>query len=187
MINNPMGEPELSFRLNISHGRGISCDDGSSACRFCFSSRASATSQDAVRLDLVTYKQLGNEIKKLQGKVVLVDFWADFCRPCKEKFPHVLALHRKYAKDGLAVVSVSIDDVADPDVRERVKLFLQQQSSTCKNLLLAEKPEVWVAETENEQRAEHVPLRSRRPTDQSLDGRRNQFGIDRETYCRSVG
>jgi thiol-disulfide isomerase/thioredoxin len=104
---------------------------------------STASSQDAVRLDLVTYKQLGNEIKKLQGKVILVDFWADFCQPCKEKFPHVLALHRKYAKDGLAVVSVSIDDVRDENVRERVKLFLQQQSSTCKNLLLAEKPEVW--------------------------------------------
>jgi thiol-disulfide isomerase/thioredoxin len=104
---------------------------------------STATSQDAVRLDLVTYKQLGNEIRAFQGKVVLVDFWADFCRPCKEKFPHVLALHRKYAKDGLAVVSVSIDDVADPDVREQVQLYLQQQNSTCKNLLLAEKPEVW--------------------------------------------
>ncbi len=93
----------------------------------------------------MTYKQLGNEIKSLHGNVVLVDFWADFCRPCKEKFPHVMALHRKYAKDGLAVVSVSIDDVTDPDVRERVKAFLQQQSAACRNLLLAEKPEVWIA------------------------------------------
>src|SRR5436853_4859701 len=87
----------------------------------------SANAQSAnssVRLDLVTYKQLGNEIRNLQGQVILVDFWADFCRPCKEKFPHVLALYRKYAKDGLAVVTVSIDDVTDPDVRERVRSFL---------------------------------------------------------------
>jgi thiol-disulfide isomerase/thioredoxin len=103
-----------------------------------------ARSQDQVRLDLVTYKQLGNEIKKLHGKVILVDFWADFCRPCKEKFPHVMELHRKYAKDGLTVVSVSIDDVTDPDVRERVKMFLRQQGADCKNLLLAEKPETWI-------------------------------------------
>jgi thiol-disulfide isomerase/thioredoxin len=103
-----------------------------------------ATSQDQVRLDLVTYNQLGNEIKNSKGKVILVDFWADFCRPCKEKFPHVMALHHKYAKDGLAVVSVSIDDVADPDVRERVKIFLRQQGADCKNLLLAEKPETWI-------------------------------------------
>ena len=99
---------------------------------------------DAVRLDLVTYKQLGSEINNLHGKVVLVDFWADYCKPCKEKFPAVIALHRKYANQGLTVVSVSVDDVADADVRERVKTFLIQQNATCRNLLLAESPDVWV-------------------------------------------
>jgi thiol-disulfide isomerase/thioredoxin len=97
-----------------------------------------------VRLDLVTYKQLGGEIRKLQGQVVLVDFWADYCQPCKQKFPHVQALQRKYAKQGLAVVAVSVDDVEDPDARERAKAFLQKQQSVCRNLLLAEKPESWV-------------------------------------------
>ena len=51
---------------------------------------------DNVRLDLVTYKQLGSEIKNLQGQIILVDFWADYCQPCKQKFPHVLALQRKF-------------------------------------------------------------------------------------------
>lgn len=100
---------------------------------------------NGVRLDLVNYQQLGDEIKKLHGKVILVDFWADFCRPCKEKFPHVQALHQKYAKHGLAVVTVSIDDLSDPGVRDRVHSFLRQQNATSKNLLLAEKPEVWIA------------------------------------------
>jgi thiol-disulfide isomerase/thioredoxin len=107
---------------------------------------ASAFGQGAadVRLDLVTYKQLGDEIKRLHGKVVLVDFWADYCAPCKQKFPQVLAMHKKFAAAGLAVVSVSVDDVADPETRERVKEFLLRQGSTCRNLLLAERPEVWV-------------------------------------------
>jgi thiol-disulfide isomerase/thioredoxin len=97
-----------------------------------------------VRLDLVTYKQLGIEIKNLQGKVILVDFWADYCQPCKQKFPHVVALHRKYANQGFTVVSVSVDDVTDADTRERVKAYLVQQRATCRNLFLAEKPDVWV-------------------------------------------
>ncbi len=105
---------------------------------------ASGESADAVRLDLVTYQQLGNEIKNLHGKVILVDFWADFCQPCKQKFPQVMSLYRKYANRGFTVVSVSVDDVADAEARERVKAFLQQQNATCRNLLLAEKPEVWV-------------------------------------------
>jgi thiol-disulfide isomerase/thioredoxin len=108
------------------------------------SASAKSQSADAVRLDLVTYKQLGNEIINLRGKVILVDFWADYCMPCKQKYPSVVAMHRKYAKDGLTVVSVSVDDVSDPEARERVKAFLQQQRSPCRNLLLAEKPDVWV-------------------------------------------
>ena len=118
---------------------------GVSALLLCASAARSQAPAQAVRLDLVTYKQLGNEIKKLQGQVVLVDFWADYCAPCKQKFPYVTALQRKYAKDGLAVVTVSVDDVTDPEVRERVKAFLQQQQATTRNLLLAEKPEVWIA------------------------------------------
>jgi thiol-disulfide isomerase/thioredoxin len=112
---------------------------------FLFTNFAAADpNADAVRLDLVTYKQLGNEIRNLHGKVVLVDFWADYCKPCKQKFPHVMALHRKYANQGFTVVSVSVDDVTDADTRERVKDYLLQQKATCRNLLLAEKPEVWV-------------------------------------------
>jgi len=99
---------------------------------------------NVVQLDLVTYKQLGAEIKRLHGTVVLVDFWADYCQPCKQKFPAVMALHNKYADRGFTVVSVSVDDVADAETRERVKAFLVQQKATCRNLLLAEKPEVWV-------------------------------------------
>ena len=110
-------------------------------------SPALATSEqptDEVRLDLVTYKQLGSEIKNLQGKVILVDFWADFCQPCKQKFPHVMSLHRKYASQGFTVVSVSVDDVTDGEARERVRAYLLQQKAICRNLLLADKPEVWI-------------------------------------------
>jgi len=106
---------------------------------------ASQAPSSEVRLDLVTYKQLGNEIKSLQGRVILVDFWADYCMPCKQKFPAVQSLHKRYAKNGLSVVTVSVDNVTDPDVRERVKMFLRQQQSSCRNLLLAEKPEVWIS------------------------------------------
>ena len=104
----------------------------------------SQTPGETVRLDVVNYKQLGVEIKNLHGKVILVDFWADYCGPCKQKFPSVQALHRKYAKEGLSVVTVSVDDTADPGCQERVQSFLRQQHATTRNLLLAERPEVWV-------------------------------------------
>lgn len=46
------------------------------------------------------------------GKVVLVDFWASWCAPCKASFPTMAALHRKYAGKGLVVIGVGIDEDA---------------------------------------------------------------------------
>jgi thiol-disulfide isomerase/thioredoxin len=46
------------------------------------------------------------KLSALRGKVVLIDFWAFDCDPCKETIPRIEALHDKYAKDGLVVIGV---------------------------------------------------------------------------------
>ena len=46
------------------------------------------------------------KLSSLRGKVVLVDFWAFDCDPCKETIPRIETLHEKYAKDGLVVIGV---------------------------------------------------------------------------------
>jgi len=51
---------------------------------------------------------------QLKGQVVLIDFWATWCRPCVAELPHLKAAHRKFAKQGFQIVSISLDDKQQP-------------------------------------------------------------------------
>jgi thiol-disulfide isomerase/thioredoxin len=44
-----------------------------------------------------------------QGKVVIVDFWASWCVPCRRSFPWLNAMHDKYGRDGLVIIGVNLD------------------------------------------------------------------------------
>ena len=51
---------------------------------------------------------------KLQGKVVLVDFWATWCVPCEGEIPHLVEWQTKYGGEGLQIVGLSMDDTVAP-------------------------------------------------------------------------
>ncbi|GAB5418733.1 MAG: hypothetical protein Crog4KO_04900 [Crocinitomicaceae bacterium] len=48
-------------------------------------------------------------LSDLRGKVVLLDFWASWCGPCRRENPNVVALYEKYKDKGFTVMSVSLD------------------------------------------------------------------------------
>jgi thiol-disulfide isomerase/thioredoxin len=48
-------------------------------------------------------------LERLRGKVVLIDFWASWCEPCRHSFPWLNAMHAKYADRGLVIIGINVD------------------------------------------------------------------------------
>lgn len=58
---------------------------------------------------------LGHKVdfKSLKGKYVLIDFWASWCAPCRQSFPHMREVYKKYKSDQFEIYSISIDEDKD--------------------------------------------------------------------------
>ena len=53
----------------------------------------------------------------LRGKVVIIDFWATWCGPCRDEAPGLVALQRRWGRRGVQLVGISMDD-SDVPVRK---------------------------------------------------------------------
>lgn len=94
------------------------------------------------KVKAIRYDELGAVVKSHRGKVVVVDFWADFCVPCKREYPRLVELHRKHLKDPVVVMAVALDDVSRVAAVER---FVGKQTTALANYLLAEPHPLWQA------------------------------------------
>jgi thiol-disulfide isomerase/thioredoxin len=73
--------------------------------------------------DLGTFKLAGKLPDNLKGKVILVDFWASWCAPCKASFPAMEDLYKHNSDGGFTIIAVSVDEKQEDMARflEKVK------------------------------------------------------------------
>jgi peroxiredoxin len=75
----------------------------------------------SVRPDFVLASNRGDMVsaEDFDGKIMLINFWATWCAPCREEMPMLMDLQRKHAEKGLQVVGIALDDA------EAVKSFVE--------------------------------------------------------------
>jgi len=89
---------------------------------------AQGCSPDAVaaNLDFTLKDMNGTEVKlaDLKGKVVLLNFWATWCGPCRLEIPSFVELQEKYADQGFRIIGISVDDPPEalPPFAKRFKI-----------------------------------------------------------------
>lgn len=57
-------------------------------------------------------EDIQSSLEAFRGKVVILDFWATWCGPCRMEIPGFITLQNKYREQGLEIVGVSIDPIA---------------------------------------------------------------------------
>jgi len=95
---------------------------------------ASPVPAEAVTLREVTVAGFQQALTEQKGKVVLIDVWFLGCAPCVKKFPSFVALHTKYAGEGVTGMSLDIMATEVPR-KDRVQDFLTKQNAAFPNYI----------------------------------------------------
>ena len=72
-------------------------------------SAGSAVTEPAPDFTLKTLEGEELTLAKLKGNVVLLNFWASWCSPCREEMPALKKLHKRYETDGLVLLGVNVE------------------------------------------------------------------------------
>ena len=105
-----------------------------------FFHRRSATSELS-QAPVLVFRDLGGEridTSSLRGKVVMVNFWAAWCTPCREEIPQFVKLQEKYRARGFQAIGISMEDPEGP-LREFYQAYRMNYPVIMGNQSIAEK------------------------------------------------
>jgi thiol-disulfide isomerase/thioredoxin len=118
----------LIFAMGISFFAG--CGERGTSTSPPAGTAGGETAKRAVTFSLQDLMGKTVSLESLQGKVVILDFWATWCGPCKEAMPVLQQLSDKYANKGVVVIGVN-----QRESREKVKDFITSNKFTYQQLL----------------------------------------------------
>ena len=118
---------ELAQLVRYEHVQ-VSLDDPQFAAAI---AKIEADNERRQQADFTLTELRGNKwtLKELRGKVVLVNFWATWCPPCRKEMPDLEALYKQYQDQGLVILAISDEDA------EKVRPFVAEQKVTYPVLL----------------------------------------------------
>ena len=138
--------------------------------------RAEVVASSGIDLVPLSFLDWDLQMSNIAGQIVVMDFWAMWCIPCIERFPHMVELSNHYPEDKVRFVSVNIDDFTDEDAYISALDFLNAVGADFENYQMQEEmfdtfeffglesiPAVIVYNTAGGQ---HVRLSGYRPEDQ---------------------
>jgi thiol-disulfide isomerase/thioredoxin len=73
--------------------------------------------QAAPPIQVVTTSGQRVSLTNYRGHVLIMDFFATWCVPCRESIPHLIGLNSRYAGQGLQILGMSVDDEGDKEVK----------------------------------------------------------------------
>jgi len=75
------------------------------------------------------------DLAKLRGKVVLVNYWATWCAPCRKEMPKLDSFYRRYHGRGLEIVGISIDFDRDLDKARKAAQAVSYPTAVAKSII----------------------------------------------------
>lgn len=70
-------------------------------------------------------------IKERKGKILLLNFWATWCIPCRDEFPDLVKIANKYQSQNVEVIGISAD--YQDEIESKIQPFLKSQHASFKN------------------------------------------------------